>query len=87
MYNWLTDEQWLDESAPWLMPPPPQLIESNNNSPYHSFGDYAYPKIERLTPTYMDNNMLNFYQLYSVGSSIIPNVISNGNKIKRTFSR
>ncbi|CAF2111473.1 unnamed protein product [Rotaria magnacalcarata] len=87
MYNWLTDEQWLDESAPWLMPPPPQLIQSNNNSPYHSFGDYAYPKIERLTPTYMDNNMLNFYQLYSVGSSIIPNVISNGNKIKRTFSR
>ena len=44
MSDWITDEQWLDESSPWFLPPPSHL----NNSPMHSFGDYVYPSIERL---------------------------------------
>ncbi len=48
MANWIIDEQWLDESGSWFLPPPPQLVSSENNSPIHSFGDYVYPTIERL---------------------------------------
>ena len=48
MANWIIGEPWLDESGSWFLPPPPQLIPSENNSPLHSFGDYVYPNAERL---------------------------------------
>jgi hypothetical protein len=49
--NWVIDEQWLEESAPWLFvqpPPPQQLISNKNTSPMHSFDEYVYPVIDRL---------------------------------------
>lgn len=48
MANWIIGEPWLDESLSWFLPPPPQLVPSENNSPLHSFGDYVYPNVERL---------------------------------------
>ncbi len=48
MTNWIIDEQWLEEYGSRFLPPPPQLVPSQNNSPLHSFGDYLYPTIERL---------------------------------------
>ncbi|CAF0748483.1 unnamed protein product [Rotaria sordida] len=87
MNTWFSDEQWLDDFAPWLMPTSLQFIQNNNNTQFQAFGDYAYPTIERLTPTYMDNSIFDFYKLYSDRSSIILNNFSNGNKIKRTFNR
>ncbi|CAF0918543.1 unnamed protein product [Adineta steineri] len=84
------DNQWKLDNAAWSLPPPPQLVQSKNNSPLHSFGDYAYPKSDRLTPTYMGNNFLEFHKLYSDRSSITPKpvTIPNANKIiKKTFNR
>jgi hypothetical protein len=48
MTNWIIDEQWLDESASWFIPPSPQLISNKKTPPFDSFGDYIYPPIERL---------------------------------------
>jgi len=42
------DNQWIEEAATWMMPPPPQLVASINSSPIHSFGDYIYPRSDRL---------------------------------------
>jgi hypothetical protein len=48
--NWLLDELWSKQSMPLFLPlpPPPQLLYSNNNSPENSFLDYMYPVIDRL---------------------------------------
>ncbi len=48
MMNWFLDDLWLEQSMPWYLPPPPQLIYSNNNSPVNSFREYIYPIVDRI---------------------------------------
>ncbi len=48
MINWLLDDLWLEQYVPEILPPPPQLAYSNNNSPVNSFMDYMHPIVDRL---------------------------------------
>ncbi len=52
MMNWLLDDFWFENSNPWFLPPSPQLVYSNNNSPVNSFLDYMYPIVDRLVRFY-----------------------------------
>jgi hypothetical protein len=56
--NWLLDELWSKQSMPLFLPlpPPPQLLYSNNNSPENSFLDYMNPVIDRLVRKYFFYN-------------------------------
>lgn len=48
MTNWIIDEQWLDDSNSWFLPPAPQIISKKSQSPLHAFNDYIYPTADRL---------------------------------------
>lgn len=48
MNNWFSEEQWLDESNSWFLPPPPQIFQSINSSQFDAYQDYDYSIIERL---------------------------------------
>ena len=68
MTDWIVDNQWLEESLHWIMPPPPQLVQSNGNSPIHSFGDYVYPYVDRLVSASLAEGSIDYLVLFARSS-------------------
>ncbi|CAF2713356.1 unnamed protein product [Rotaria sp. Silwood2] len=87
MVRWLFNDLWRGQTIPWLMPPPPQLVYSNNNSPMNSFLDYTYPVVDRLSRTFTGDSIFDFYRFQSNRASVIENSMKKSKRTANTFNR
>ncbi|CAF3883262.1 unnamed protein product [Rotaria magnacalcarata] len=87
MIEWGLEKPRLEKPMLWFLSPPPQFIDSNNNSPLNSFMDYIYPVVDRLSPTFNGYSLLGYYNFHFNRASRINISLLTQNRMPKAFSR